>query len=145
MELLTSPTVVVFLILIFVAVAALKFEPSKYVGKWQTLHEWFGTESRPLHVSHPQASILVTGYAHCDVTAEADGMWIVNDSEQPSRLPPALFIPWHHFMLKTSTKNDYVFKLKKDAATRAVVTMIVRADLGEAMVRRIPRRTEVGA
>ena len=141
MEFLTSPTVVVFLILIFVAVAALKFEPSEYAGKWQTLHEWFATESRPLHVSHPQASLLVTGYAHCDVTTEADGMWIVYDGPVPPKLPPCLFIPWPHFMLKTSTKNDYVFQLKKDAATRKVITIIVRADLGEAMVRHIPKRT----
>ena len=143
MDFLTSPTVIVFLILIFVAVAALKFEPSEYAGKWQTLYEWFGSESKPLHISHPQASILVTGYAHCDVTTEADGMWIVYDGPVPPKLPPSMFIPWPHFRLKTSTQNDFVFQIKKDVATKKIVTMIVRADLGEAMVRRIPKRTEV--
>ena len=141
MDFLTSPTVIVFLILIFVAIAALKYEPSAFVGQWQVLHDWFGSDSKPLHVSHPQEPVIVSGAVNCDFTVEPDGLWISYDGPPPAKVPPSLFIPWQHFRLKTSAKNDYVYQIKKDMDTRKIVTMIVKAELGQAMQRRIPDRS----
>ena len=59
---------IVFLVLAFVLVAALKFEPSDYPGKWQILVDWFGSNSEPVSITHREQPIEVSGVMLCDAT-----------------------------------------------------------------------------
>ena len=137
MDLLYTP-VGVLLILAVVALAAFKFQPSQYPGKWQLLVDWFGATSQPVNISHPEEPVEVSGPLMCNVTLEPDGMWL----QQANADGFVLFIPWPHFKLKRQSANSYQFSLKKDAATRKIIDMTVLPELGAAMVRRIPERPE---
>lgn len=135
-----GPTAIVFLVLAFVLVAALKFEPSQYPGKWQVLVDWFGSNSEPVSITHPDQPIEVSGAMLCDATAEVDGIWITRRAPESTELLLSLFIPWVHFRLHRQTDQATVFQLKKDASIKKVVTMTVARELGDAMIRRIPNR-----
>ena len=138
MDLLYTP-LGVLLILLFVVIAALKFQPQQYPAKWQTLVEWFGATSRPVNVTHPEQPVEVSGPLMCNVTLEPDGMWLQQATTDGGD-GFSLFIPWPHFMPKREQANSHVFSLKKDAATRKVIDMTVLPELGAAMLRRIPDR-----
>lgn len=135
-----GPTAIVFLVLAFVLVAALKFEPSQHPGKWQTLVDWFGSNSEPVSITHPDQPIEVSGAMLCDATCEVDGMWVTRRVPESTELLLSLFIPWMHFRLHRQTDQAAVFQLKKDASIRKVVAMKVTRELGDAMIRRIPSR-----
>jgi len=131
---------IVFLVLAFVLVAALKFEPSQYPGKWQLLVDWFGSNSEPVNITHPEQPIEVSGTLRCDATVEADGVWVTRRAPESTELLLSLFIPWIHFRLHRQTDQAAIFKLKKDVSTKKVVTMVVTREFGDAMMRRIPNR-----
>lgn len=133
---------IVFLILAFVLVAALKFEPNQYPGKWQILVGWFGSNSEPVNITHPEQTIEVSGHMQCDATVEVDGIWITRRVPDSTELLLSLFIPWIHFRLHRKTDQAAVFKIKKDVSTKKIVTMVVSRELGDAMLRRIPERED---
>ena len=131
---------IVFLVLAFVLVAALKFDPSDYPGKWQILVDWFGSNSEPVSITHREQPIEVSGVMLCDATCEVDGIWITRRAPESTELLLSLFIPWMHFRLHRQTDQTATFQIKKDASIKKVISMTVTRELGDAMIRRIPSR-----
>ena len=138
MDLLHSPLGVA-LILLFVAIAAFSFQPSRFPGKWQTLVNWFATDTSLPRVNFENEPVEVSGLIACDVSVDDGGLWLQAAAESPAT-PFSLYIPWIHFRHYRDNGKVQQFEIKKDAATRTVVRLTVRDELGAAMRRRVPDR-----
>jgi hypothetical protein len=139
--------VIVLIVLAVVAVASVRYMPKDYFGSWKLLADEFTTQDRPKRLSWREQHIhvysfawtfrgLMAGeYAKFDLEVSDDGLWMVYDGPQPHKAPDRMLIPWRYFRVKMEKPSKIFFEI---AARRAVQIMVQR-ELGEAILRQIPR------
>lgn len=136
MDFINSP-LAVLLILGVVAVAAVAFEPAKFVGAWRELDKLYGTERRPPSLAFRGESIAVgsLNYSRVDAGLDDDGFWIVYAGPDPKKAPDCVLIPWDcvRFRQEKGDRQNFQLRGKKP------IELMVSSELGTALQRRSQR------
>jgi len=137
MDFINSP-LAVLLILGIVAVAAVAFEPAKFVGAWRELDKLYGTERRPTSVTFRAENIEVGSLnsSRIDAALDDDGFWIIYaDGPEPKKAPDCVLIPWDcvRFRQEKGDRQNFQLRGKKP------IELMVSSELGTALQRRSQR------
>ncbi len=133
MDFLASP-LGVLAILAIVAVAAMTFQPAKYVGIWREVAKFYETEKRPSSVqfSGEEISLGLSEFAHIDAALDDEGFWMLYGGPEPNKAPPCVLIPWDCIRFKEETESRHNFQIRlKDPHE-----LLVSPQLGAALRRR---------
>ena len=97
-----STSLLVLLILGVVAVAAVAYTPTTFLGQWRKLADRYQTENSPKSVTFPDEHIMfgkllpllpwrsdLGEYAKFDVELDDDGLWLLYDGPLPPKCPAA--------------------------------------------------------
>jgi hypothetical protein len=137
MEFISSP-LGVLLILGIVAVAAVAFEPAKFVGDWRELGKRYATDRRPSTVAFPGekievgSSVALPNVTQVDAAIDDDGFWLVYDGPSPGKAPDCIFLPWDCVRYRRDKNGRQNFQLRG----RKPIELWVSPELGAAMQRR---------
>jgi hypothetical protein len=133
MDFLASPFGVM-MILGIVVVAAVVFQPSKYVGIWSAMAERYETERRPSSVAFRNEDVRLGLYefTRVDAALNDDGFWMVYDGPDPRKAPPCTLIPWDCIRFKEDKESKQVFQIRLKGPTE----FFVSPELGNALQRR---------
>jgi hypothetical protein len=140
------PSIIVFVTLTIVAVAAVAYQPSGYLGQWRKLSDRYETDRRPGRITYRGQHILVGRlfgswifwrydlgeFAKFDVEVDDDGIWFLYDGPLPKKCPPCLFVPGKNVTYLRDKRNQFFFHI--DAVNPVEIT--TRRELGEAIKRR---------
>ena len=133
MSFLASP-LGVLLILAIVAIAAVSFQPARYVGIWREVARFYETDKRPSSLQFRDEEISLGLYEFARVDAQLDdaGFWILYNGPEPGKAPPCVLIPWDCIRFKQETDSRHNFQIRlKDPQE-----LLVSAELGAALIRR---------
>lgn len=143
-----STEAVVLIIIAGVAIAAVLFSPTGYMGQWRNLANSFETSRRPLQASfrnvavqfgHGFSAIMtpwkrhMAEYARFDVEIDDDGLWLMYDGPEPKKAPPTMLIPFSRIHHKSQRRKWHYFEVFADQ----VVPMSLDHELGGALKRRL--------
>ncbi len=135
MDFLASP-IGVFIILAFVTIVALKFEPANPIGAWRELNERYRTDQRPVSTTFKGESVQVGGglpnISRVDASLDDDGLWLIFADPDPNKASNCLFLPWDCVRYRQDKNGRQNFQLRgKDP-----IEFWVSPELGDAMQRR---------
>ncbi len=133
MNFLASP-LGVLTILAIVAIAAITFQPARYVGIWREVARFYETERRPSSTPYrdEEISLGLHELARIDAQLDDEGFWIVYSGPDPSKAPPCVLIPWDCIRFKQETESRHNFQVRlKDPQE-----LLVSPELGAALKRR---------
>lgn len=136
MNFLASP-LGVLLILGIVAVAAVAFQPAKYVGIWREMAKRYETDRRPSSVAFPGEDVALGlhEFARVDAALDDEGFWMVYNGPDPRKAPPCVLIPWDSIRFKQQSESRHNFQIRlKDP-----LEFLVSPELGAALQRRSQR------
>ena len=127
----------VLIILAGVAVAAVMYQPTGYLGQWQKLARSFETDRRPLQAKFRNVAIQFGGglseFAQFDVEIDDDGLWLMHDGPEPRKAPANMLIPWSKIRhVKAKRKWQYF-----DVMADKPIPMGTDHELGAALMRRL--------
>jgi hypothetical protein len=133
MDFLASPFGVM-IILGIVTVAAVVFQPAKYVGIWSKVAERYETQRRPASLAFPNEDVALGRYefTRVDAALTDDGFWMVYNGPDPRKAPPCSLIPWDCIRFKEDTGSKQVFQIRLKGPTE----FFVSPELGNALQRR---------
>ena len=133
MDFLASPFGVM-MILVVVTVAAVVFQPAKYVGIWSKVAELYETERRPASPAFPNEAVALGVYefTRVDAALNDEGFWMVYNGPDPRKAPPCTLIPWDCIRFKEDKGSKQVFQIRLKGPTNFTVS----PELGSALQRR---------
>jgi hypothetical protein len=133
MDFIASP-LGVLLILGFVAVAAVSFQPQKYVGVWREIAARYESERQPLSTVFQGEEVTIgrAEFAHIDASLDDEGFWMVYSGPDANKAPACSLIPWDCIRFKEELDNRYVFQIRLKKPT----PFLVSRELGMALKRR---------
>ncbi len=133
MNFLASP-IGVLVILVIVAIAAVAFEPAKYVGAWREVAERYETNRRPSSIAFPGESISLGIYefTHVDAALDDEGFWMMYNGPDPKKAPACVLISWDCIRFKQAQESRHNFQIK----LKKPLEFYVSPDLGAALQRR---------
>ncbi len=133
MDFLASPFGVMA-ILGIVAVAAVVFQPAKYVGIWQKVAELYATERRPSSTAFPGEDVAFGLYefTRIDAALDDEGFWMVYNGPDPRKAPPCALVPWDCIRFKDNKGDRYNFQIR----LKKPQEFYVSPELGSALQRR---------
>jgi hypothetical protein len=133
MDFLASPFGVM-LILGIVAIAAVVFQPAKYVGIWSDVAERYETERRPGSVAFQNEDVRLGlfEFTRVDAAVNDEGFWMVYNGPDPRKAPPCTLIPWDCIRFKEDKDSQQVFQIRLKGPTE----FFVSPGLGNALQRR---------
>ncbi len=142
-----STSIFVLLILAAVAVAAVAYTPTTFLGQWKKLADRYATENSPRAVTFPNEHIMfgkvsfiwgprrndMAEYAEFDIELDNDGLWLLYDGPLAEKCPPRMFVPGNHIKYVKNKHDLYYFLVHADPP----VPMMTRCELGEAIKRKM--------
>ena len=133
MDFLASPFGVM-IILGIVTVAAVVFQPAKYVGIWSKVAERYETQRRPASLAFPNEDVALGLYelTRVDAALTDEGLWMVYNGPDPRKAPPCSLIPWDCIRFKEDKGSKQVFQIRLKGPTE----FFVSPELGNALQRR---------
>ena len=133
MNFLASP-LGVLTILAIVAIAAITFQPARYVGIWREVARYYETERRPSSTQFRDEEISLGSYEFARIDAQLDdeGFWIVYNGPDPKKAPPCVLIPWDCIRFKQETESRHNFQVR----LKHPQELLVSPELGAALKRR---------
>tara|TARA_B110000438_G_scaffold303491_1_gene365221 strand:+ start:3039 stop:3473 length:435 start_codon:yes stop_codon:yes gene_type:complete len=138
MNFIASP-IGVIAILAIVAIAAVMYEPAKYVGVWRELAKLYETNKQPISVTFKGESIKVgrLDFSQVDIALNDDGFWILHVGISPQKAPACIQVPWNCVRYRQEKQNRQNFQIRG----RKPIELWVASELGTAMQRRSERYT----
>ncbi|MDH5621004.1 MAG: hypothetical protein OEY74_02885 [Gammaproteobacteria bacterium] len=133
MSFLASP-LGVLLILAVVAIAAITFQPARYVGIWREVAKFYETERRPSSTPYrdEEISLGLHELARIDAQLDDEGFWIVYNGPEPSKAPPCVLIPWDCIRFRQASDSRHHFQIR----LKNPQELLVSPELGAALKRR---------
>jgi hypothetical protein len=133
MDFLASPFGVM-MILGIVAVAAVVFQPAKYVGIWRDAAELYATDRRPASITFQNEDVRLGIYefTRIDAALNDEGFWMVYSGPDPRKAPPCTLIPWDCIRFKEDKDSKQVFQIR----LKGPKDFFVSPELGNALQRR---------
>ncbi|MDJ0910888.1 MAG: hypothetical protein QNI99_17035 [Woeseiaceae bacterium] len=141
-----STSLFVLMILAVVAVAAVAYTPTSFLGQWQKLAQKYETVNTPRSVTFPDEYIMfgklfpwipwkqdLAEYAKFDVELDEDGLWLLYDGPLPPKCPPRMFVPGNHIKYLRDKHELFFFLIHADPP----VPMVTKRELGEAIKRKM--------
>ncbi|MDE0789097.1 MAG: hypothetical protein OSA87_00080 [Woeseiaceae bacterium] len=138
MNFLASP-IGVIAILAIVAIAAVMYQPAKYVGVWRELAKLYETDKRPISAAFKGESIEVGSfnYSQVDIVLDDDGFWILYGGPGPQKVPACIQVPWGCVRYRQEKRGRQNFQIRG----KKPIELWVMPELGAAMQRRSERYT----
>lgn len=141
MSFLASP-LGVFAILAVVAIAAVVFQPARYVGIWREVAKFYETERRPSarQFHNEEISLGLFEFARIDAALDDEGFWMLYGGPDPRKAPRCVLIPWDciRYKQETDSAHNYQIRLKDPQE------LLVSPELGAALKRRSQRMPGTG-
>ena len=133
MDFLISPFGVM-IILGIVVVAAVTFQPAKYVGAWREVAERYETERRPSRAafSNEEVSFGKYGITHIDAALDDEGFWMLYNGPEPKVAPACVLIPWDCIRFKQENEGNHNFQIRLKNPSEFYVS----TELGASLQRR---------
>lgn len=141
-----ATSLIVLAILAAVAVAAVMYTPTTFLGQWQKLASVYQTSNTPPSANFPDEHIFfgklmpllpfrsdLGEYAKFDVALDDDGLWLMYDGPLPPKCPPRMFVPGNHIKYLKDKGEHFFFLIHADRP----VPMMTRRPLGEAIQRKM--------
>ena len=133
MDFLASPFGVM-IILGIVAVAAVTFQPTKYLGAWRQVAEHYETDRRPSNAAFPNEDVSLGkfGVTRVDAALDDEGFWMLYNGPEPKMAPDCVLIPWDciRFKQENDATHNFQIRLKKP------LEFFVSKELGASLQRR---------
>ncbi len=142
-----STSLIVLMILAAVAVAAVAYTPTSFIGQWRKLADRYETANSPQSVSFPNEYIMfgklsfrlvpwksdMAEYAKFDVELDDDGLWLLYDGPLPKKCPPRMFVPGDHIKYLRDKQDLYFFLVHANPP----IPMTTKRELGDAIKRKM--------
>ena len=133
MDFLASP-IGVLLILGIVAIAAIVYEPARYVGAWREVAQRYETDRRPSSIafSGEEVALGVYEFSHIDAALDDEGFWMLYSGPDPKKAPACVLVPWDciRFKEEKDSRHNFQIRLKRP------LEFYVSPELGTALQRR---------
>jgi|TARA_B110000444_G_scaffold18220_1_gene15316 hypothetical protein len=138
MNFLASP-IGVIAILAIVAIAAVMYEPAKYVGVWRELAKLYEADKQPISITFKGESIKVgrLDYSQVDIALNDDGFWILHVGSSPQKAPACIQVPWDCVRYRQEKRGRQNFQIRG----KKPIELWVMPELGAVMQRRSERYT----
>jgi len=133
MDFIASP-LGVLVILAFVTIVAISFEPTKFAGAWRELVQRYATDRRPASITFPGETIELGKFKFMNIDAalDDDGFWLVNEAQGPGKAAHCVFLPWDCVRYRQDKDGKQNFQLRG----KQPIELWVSQELGRAMQRR---------
>ncbi len=133
MDFLISPFGVM-IILGIVVVAAVTFQPAKYLGAWREVAERYETDRRPSNAAFKNENVSLGNRegTRVDAALDDEGFWMLYHGPEPKMAPDCVLIPWDCIRFKQENDHNHNFQIR----LKKPLEFFVSKELGASLQRR---------